>query len=205
VRINGFVLGLICSPLLLLIYWLAGPWLSQAPEPAHVEDLQTGLTLFDINYVPTNPRKAVPDTPFLWLAKEGTEKKVVDLKQSIGKPILLHFWAPWCGTCIVEMPSLEVFAKKYGKDVTILCISNDHTGGESSRDYYQHNNIQMSLNIDLHEGQSGRLARVLGIQGFPTTIFISAKGEEMGRILGPVEWEGKAGEMLLNLLKAPVA
>jgi hypothetical protein len=98
---------------------------------------------------------------------------------------------------------MESFAKKYGKDVTIICVANDHTGGQSSRDYYQNNGIQMSLNIDQHEGQSGRLGRTLGVQGFPTTILISAKGEEMGRILGPVDWQGKAGELLLNLLKSP--
>jgi len=205
VRINGFVLGLICSPILLLVYWLIGGWMAQAPELEQKANAEGALTLFDINYVSTNPRKAVPDTPFQGLAQEGADKKTVDLKQYLGKTIILHFWAPWCGTCLMEMPSLEAFAKKYGKDVVILCVANDHTGGPSSRAYYQTNNIQaLSLNIDQHEGHAGRLGRAFNVQGFPTTIFISAKGEEMGRILGPVEWEGEAGKLLLNLMKSPV-
>jgi thiol-disulfide isomerase/thioredoxin len=203
VRINGFVVGLVCSPVIFVIYWLVGSWLPQASEPV-LTDSEATLTLFDINYTPASSRKVVPDTSFQWVALEGTDKKAVDLKQNLGKPVILHFWAPWCGTCLVEMPYMEAFAKKHGKNVTIICVANDHTGGQSSRDYYQNNNIQrLSLNIDQHEGQLGRLGRALQIQGFPTTILISAKGEEMGRIIGPVDWQGKAGELLLNLLKAP--
>lgn len=202
-RINSFVLGLICSPILLLAFWLVGSWMPQTSEPEQKANSDGALTLFDINYVSTNPRKAVPDTSFQWLAQEGTDKKTVTLKQNQGKSVILHFWAPWCGTCLMEMPSLEAFAKKYGKEVAILCVANDHTGGPSSRTYYQTNNIQtLPLNIDQDEGHSGRLGRAFNVQGFPTTIFISAKGEEMGRILGPVEWEGEAGKLLLNLMKA---
>ncbi|MEI8296115.1 MAG: TlpA family protein disulfide reductase [Alphaproteobacteria bacterium] len=191
-RVNGFVLGLICSPVILLIYW----WLAAQPEPES-PDAESALTLFDINYIPTVPPKAVSDVPF-----QGADKQAVNLKQSLGKPVILHFWAPWCGICLVGMPDMEAFAKKHGKDVNIICVANDHTGGQSSKDYYQSNDFQhLSLNIDQHEGQSGSLGGVFRVRGFPTTVFISAKGEEIGRIIGPVEWQGAAGELLLKLLK----
>jgi hypothetical protein len=34
----------------------------------------------------------------------------------------------------------------------------------------------------------------------PTTIFLNSKGEEMGRITGPIEWKGTAGKMLTKHL-----
>jgi peroxiredoxin len=43
-----------------------------------------------------------------------------------GKLLVLHFWATWCGGCVQEIPSLNVFQRKFAdKGVVVLAISID--------------------------------------------------------------------------------
>src|SRR6266705_6256724 len=53
----------------------------------------------------------------------GVDVKLAAFK---GKPIVMNFWATWCGTCRAEIPSLVELQKQYGdegQDVVILGIS----------------------------------------------------------------------------------
>src|SRR3954469_13826533 len=55
----------------------------------------------------------------------GVDVKLANFK---GKPIVLNFWATWCGPCRAEIPSLVELQKQYaeaGQDVVILGISVD--------------------------------------------------------------------------------
>jgi thiol-disulfide isomerase/thioredoxin len=48
----------------------------------------------------------------------------VDLGQYIGKkPMLIEFWATWCGNCRELMPALLEAEKKYGKSVKFLALA----------------------------------------------------------------------------------
>jgi peroxiredoxin len=43
-----------------------------------------------------------------------------------GKLLVLHFWATWCGGCVQEIPSLNVFQRKFAdKGVVVVAISID--------------------------------------------------------------------------------
>jgi thiol-disulfide isomerase/thioredoxin len=52
--------------------------------------------------------------------------KKVSLKDFKGKPVMLNFWATWCGPCKLEMPWLEQFHQQYGpQGLVILGIASD--------------------------------------------------------------------------------
>src|SRR5271154_2430775 len=52
--------------------------------------------------------------------------KTVSVADFGGKLLVLNFWATWCETCIVEMPSLNQFAQDYAnKGVVVLGVSVD--------------------------------------------------------------------------------
>ena len=53
----------------------------------------------------------------------------VSLSDYIGKPVVVNFWASWCGYCKMEMPEYQKMYETYGKDVQFLMV--DLTGGGS--------------------------------------------------------------------------
>ena len=48
-------------------------------------------------------------------------------------PVLVDFWAEWCGPCKMIGPSLEELQKEYGEKVTIAKVNIDESPGVASR------------------------------------------------------------------------
>lgn len=69
---------------------------------------------------------AAPDIEFTLM--DGTTAKLSDYK---GKPVLINYWATWCGYCVDEMPAFQQLKDKYGDDIAILALN---VGGESADD-----------------------------------------------------------------------
>jgi thiol-disulfide isomerase/thioredoxin len=57
--------------------------------------------------------------------------KKVSLSDYKGRPVLVNFWATWCGPCKVEMPWFEEFRKQYaGQGFEILGLTDDADAGK---------------------------------------------------------------------------
>jgi thiol-disulfide isomerase/thioredoxin len=49
--------------------------------------------------------------------------EIVDLNGAAGQPVVLNFWASWCGPCRVEMPSLQQASVRYNGRVAFIGIN----------------------------------------------------------------------------------
>ena len=138
---------------------------TEAPEPSPSADSQS----------PSAPDFTVYDA-------EGNE---VRLYGYIGKPIVLNFWASWCGPCQMEMPDFQEKYLELGEDVQFLMINM--TGGretlDSAREFIQEKGYTFPVLYDL----DGEAAMMYGAYSLPTTYFIDAEGHAIARAVGAID------------------
>lgn len=151
------------------------------------------VSLLTINYIPTTPSKPITETKFWQLPNGDGEPIEKDLKDLAGKPIILHFWATWCGPCVKELPDLDAYAKNLENTAHIIAIVTDMKDVAKVREFYKTKGIQ---NLSICFDKSGLLTRTFRTTSLPTSIFINSQGHEIGRIQGAIEWTGNAGRLL---------
>ena len=67
---------------------------------------------------PTEP-EPIPAPDFAVQDWDGNE---VHFSDYLGKPIVLNFWAHWCGPCQMEMPEFNAAYERLGGEVTFLMV-----------------------------------------------------------------------------------
>ena len=143
--------------------------------------------------------KMVPATNASFQDANG---RVVNFSDFNGKVILVNLWATWCAPCIKEMPDLNELQKSFkNDDFEVILISQNSDGIESSLAFLKNNNIShLTTYIDTNRS----VARTFKANALPTSILINAKGYEVGRLIGPAEWNSDSAQRLINyfLLKS---
>jgi thiol-disulfide isomerase/thioredoxin len=127
-------------------------------------------------------------------AKEITDFKFTDgsarnltLDGFRGTFILVNVWATWCPPCKSEMASLNHLALIFAnKNIKIVPISIDVSGGLTVRSFYERLGLK---NLSIYVDPSKNVMDALGVTGIPTTILIDREGREIGRMVGPAQWD----------------
>lgn len=110
--------------------------------------------------------EVAPDIEFTLM--DGSTAKLSDYK---GKPVLINFWATWCGYCVDEMPAFEMLKEKYGDELTILALN---CGGDTEDDikaFAEDNGYTFDFAIVSNEE-----ALKYDVQSIPTTVIIDDEG-----------------------------
>ena len=102
---------------------------------------------------------------------EGDEIEISELRE---RPLVINFWATWCGPCIKELPNFVEKHEEHGEEVTFLGISVDQDP-EIIRRFLDYKPLPYMLAWD-----SAGIARDLGIQTIPFTIAVDAEGKVAG-------------------------
>ena len=130
---------------------------------------------------------------FSFLDASGTSRGVKDWA---GKVVLLNLWATWCAPCRKEMPALDKLQKELGSDrFEVVALSVDRTGLDGARKFLDSIKI---ANLKLYADPSTRTGSALKVVGMPTTLLIDAEGREIGRLVGPAEWDSDDARRLIK-------
>lgn len=98
--------------------------------------------------------------------------QTVSLSDFQGKPVLLNFWATWCGPCHLEIPYIqEVYDEQSEPGLVILAI-NLRESLAKVKEFVQDYNLSFPVLLDLE----GMVAEKYNILPIPTTYFIDSDG-----------------------------
>ena len=149
-----------------------GKLTNRSPETPSA--VQTGPAAQTAAPVPaTEPEAAafkVPD--FTVYDGEGNARS---LSEFAGKPVILNFWASWCGPCKREMPDIEKAYQEYGEKIHFMLV--DLSDGiretvEAGAGYIAQQGYTFPVYFDSDlEG-----AAAYGVTGIPVTYFIDEEG-----------------------------
>ncbi len=114
----------------------------------------------------------------------GAEMTLADFR---GKSVLLNLWATWCVPCREEMPTLDrLQASLGGDDFLVLALSLDQEGPPVVKEFYDELGLK---HLGIYVDDRILAPAQLGVIGVPATLLIDREGREIGRKLGPAEWD----------------
>lgn len=110
-------------------------------------------------------------------------------------PVLVVFWATWCGPCVEELPALRALAKDPPAGIRLVTFGEDEDeapvrallGGEPPRE------------LGYRADADGRAAAAFGVSVLPAS-FLVVGGRLVARFDGPREWNSPEMRRLLARL-----
>ncbi len=142
----------------LFVLVLGGAWLWWSRVPAEQQPANR----------PAEPAVNHPAPDFTLSTLDGEE---FTLSGQQGTPVVLNFWATWCGPCQRELPALQSAAERYAGRVHFVGVDQ----GESAATVQKYvDELGLTFTIPLDEDHA--VANRYNVVGLPITFFIDGEG-----------------------------
>ena len=154
-----------------------------APEPETTTELEVG------------PQVGKLAPVFEFMDPGGDKVKLSDLR---GSPVVLNFWATWCGPCKFEMPLLQALAhdeEKAAEGLVLLTINGGESADTVSKFMYEHG-YSFTVLLDTQNG----IARAYNVRAIPTSFFIDKDGVISNIKVGAFKTETELDTMLNGIM-----
>jgi len=132
-----------------------------------------------------------PDFQLLTLDQEP-----VSLGDLRGNPVVLNFWASWCGPCVLEMPLLEEVYQEYSDRGLIVLAVNVRESPSRVEEFWQSKELSFPMVLDTE----GEVSQQYNVRYYPITFFIDKDGiireKKPGAFLSKAEMEKKLTKIM---------
>jgi thiol-disulfide isomerase/thioredoxin len=162
-----FWYGLIAGAILLGSIWIAASRMPDSENAIVAEGLETA------------PRKGFLAPDFTLTTLDGSPVRLSDLR---GKPVLINFWASWCGPCRAEMPHIQAAFEAHA-DEGLIVLGVDQLESPPPVATFA-NDYGLTFPIPLDE--DGKVSATYQARALPTSFFVDRDGVIRDTFIGPM-------------------
>ena len=135
----------------------------------------------DATAAPTaTPRPAAPD-----FTVYDVEGNAVSLSSMQGKPVVVNFWASWCGPCKSEMPDFQKAYEQHGEAVHFMIV-NMTDGMQETKEKAKAYVDKQGFTFPVYYDTDMDAAMTYGVSSIPATYFVAADGSLIARANGAI-------------------
>jgi thiol-disulfide isomerase/thioredoxin len=117
-----------------------------------------------------------------------SDSKVLKVSQIPFKVLIINFWATWCQSCVVEMPSLQRLLGKYeASGLKVLPISLDETPLDDVPPMVK----KLGIKFPIYLGDNGILSDLFDIQTIPLTVIVDKEFKILWIQKGEDDWDSR--------------
>jgi thiol-disulfide isomerase/thioredoxin len=147
--------------------------------------------------------KPAPD--FSWPPEDVWKQRPFRFAELKGRPVILHFWATWCGPCLLELPDLIQLADKLQPEgYQFVAVAVDESWSVLEKFFLQYPHLaplreKMILLLD----SQSEIANTFGSSKFPETLLINSELLIDNKFIGAQPWLDSGMLPYLENLRAP--
>ena len=131
----------------------------------------------------------------------STRGQKIQLSQFQGKPVIVNFWASWCGPCVEEFPSMVKLIEEMKGEVQLIAISQD-SSEEEMQSFLKAFPKGENPNIHVIWDHDRSLGTMYSADRLPESFVADREHKLARKIIGSIDWATpEAIEYMRSLLK----